>query len=140
MFESISRFFNRIVDVISQGNMERVRIISQFNESFKEAYFQGDIEYLCKVTTCPGNETFKHEMSAFYLRSGFRITIENDGNIEENNYEDIAGYVIASGPFVRQLMALGYDTLVLKGKTRNYQIQYSLKEVSDFHKFMIGKA
>jgi hypothetical protein len=128
-----------MVDVITQGNLERVRIISQFNQAFKEAYLQSDLEYYCKVTTCPGNEKFKHGMSSFFLRSGFKITIENDSNIEENNFVDIASYVIASAPFVRQLMALGYDTLILKGKTRNYEVQYSLKEVSDFHKYMIDR-
>lgn len=40
-----------------------------------------EIERLYKVTTSTVNPTFKHELSTFSLRSGFKITIENDKHL-----------------------------------------------------------
>jgi hypothetical protein len=81
IFSRLAQLLNRVVDIVSQGNLERVRIIREFNLVFKEAYLGGDIERHCTVTTSPGNPEFKHELSTFYLRSGFKITIENDNNL-----------------------------------------------------------
>ena len=51
----LTTLLNRVVDVVSQGNLQRVRIISQFNQVFKEAFYSTEIDRLCKVTTSPGN-------------------------------------------------------------------------------------
>jgi hypothetical protein len=93
-----------LIDVVSQGNLERVRIIREFNLVFNEAYLGGDIERHCTVTTSPGNPEFSHELSTFYLRSGFKITIENDNNLTDNDFMEISRYVLESAPFVSQLM------------------------------------
>jgi hypothetical protein len=134
----ITTFLNRIVDVVSQGNLQRVTILSQFNLVFKEAYFQGDLERLCRVTTSPGIPDFKHELSTFYLRSGFKITIENDHNLIQNDFYEISRYVIESKPFVRQLMALGYDTLIIIGKTYRQGIHIPLKEIANLQDYMLN--
>ena len=63
----ITTFINRVVDVVSQGNLERVTILREFNYVFKEAYFSGDLERYCKVTTGSGNPQFKHQLSTFYM-------------------------------------------------------------------------
>ena len=89
IFSRIATFLNRVVDVVSQGNLERVKIIREFNVVFKEAFMQGDIDRLCVVTTSPGKPEFKHELSTFYLRSGFKITIENDNNLTEGDFMEI---------------------------------------------------
>jgi hypothetical protein len=134
----LSTLLNRVVDIISQGSFERVRIIREFNIVFKEAFMTGDIDRLCSVTTSPGNQQFRHELSAFYLRSGFKITIHNDSNLTENNFYEIARYVIESAPFVRQLMALGYDTLFIVGKNSSRGVQIPLKEIANLHDFMLN--
>lgn len=139
IFSRITTLLNRVWDVVSQGNMERVRILKEFNLVFREAYFEGDIERHCTVTTAPGKMEFQHELSSFYMRSGFKITIENDNNLSMQDYEEISKYVLESAPFVRQLMALGYDTLVIKGKNQYSGLQVSLKEVADFHRYMLNR-
>jgi hypothetical protein len=138
IFSRLSKLLNRVVDVVSQGNLERVRIIREFNLVFKEAYYGGDIERLCTVTTSPGNPNFRHELSTFYLRSGFKITIENDNNLQENDFIEISRYVIESAPFVRQLMALGYDTLIIKGKNSFMGVQIPLKEIANLQSYMLN--
>ena len=41
IFSRLAQLLNRVVDVVSQGNLERVRIIREFNQVFKEAYLGG---------------------------------------------------------------------------------------------------
>ncbi len=134
----ISTLLNRVVDIVSSGSLERVRIIKEFNMVFQEAYQSGDIDRLCTVTTGPGNPDFRHELSSFYLRSAFKITIHNDSNLNDNDYYDISKYVIESAPFVRQLMALGYDTLKIVGKNTMRGIQIPLKEIANLHAYMLN--
>jgi hypothetical protein len=117
LFSAISTLINRVVDIVTQGNLERVRIMLEFNKVFKDAFYSQEFNRLCSVTTSKGNPSFKHELSSFYLRSGFKITIMNDDNLKESDYSFIASYVIQSKEFIRQLMALGYDTLIIRGKT-----------------------
>jgi hypothetical protein len=138
IFSRITTLLNRVWDVVSQGNLERVRILKEFNIVFKEAFLSGDIDRHCTVTTAPGRSDFSHELSSFYMRSGFKITIENDLNLETEDFEEISKYVLDSAPFIRQLMAMGYDTLVIKGKNQYRGIEISLKEKANFHKYMLN--
>ncbi|MFM1947727.1 MAG: hypothetical protein RL207_2010 [Bacteroidota bacterium] len=137
VFSKFLTFINRIADVISQGSLERVRILSEFNSVFKDAYLEGSIDRLCKVTTSIGDPSFKHELSSIYFRSGFKITIENDENLKESDFHEISRYVIQSKHFVRQLMALGYDTLIIIGKNKVNGIQISLKAIANLQDYMI---
>jgi hypothetical protein len=138
IFSRLATLLNRVVDIVSTGNLERVRIIREFNLVFKEAYLTGDIERHCTVTTAAGNPEFRHELSTFYLRSGFKITIENDTRLTEGDFIEISRYVLESAPFVRQLMALGYDTLIIKGKNSYSGIQIPLKEIANLHRYMLN--
>lgn len=139
IFSKITTLLNRVVDVVSQGNLERVRILREFNYVFKEVYMQGELDRLCTVTTSAGNPQFKHELSTFYLRSGFRITVENDSNLTKEDFVEISKYVIDSAPFVRQLMALGYDTLIIKGKNSMFGAQIPLKEIANLQNYMLNR-
>jgi len=139
IFSKITTLLNRVVDVVSQGNLERVRILKEFNYVFKDVYMQGELDRLCTVTTSAGNPQFKHELSTFYLRSGFRITVENDSNLTREDFVEISKYVIESAPFVRQLMALGYDTLIIKGKNSMFGVQIPLKEIANLQNYMLNR-
>ena len=138
IFSRISTFINRVVDVVSQGNLERVRILREFNIVFREAYFEGSLERHCVVTTSPGEQSFRHELSSFYLRSGFKITIENDNSLKESDFIEISKYVFESKPFVRQLMVMGYDTLIIKGKNNFQGLKISLKEIANLQDYMLS--
>jgi hypothetical protein len=137
VFSKISILINRIVDVITQGNLERVKVMSEFNRVFKDAFYSQEFNRLCSVTTSKGNPRFKHELSAFYLRSGFKITILNDDNLTEGDYSYIASYVVLSKEFVRQLMAMGYDTLIIRGKSRSTGLEIPLKEIANLNDYML---
>jgi hypothetical protein len=139
LLSKIATLINRIVSVVSTGSMERIRVISEFNDVFKEAYKLGEIERLCSVTVSQGNPKYRHELSsAFSLRSGFKITIHNDSNLRHQEVVEISKYVTDSGPFVRQLCALGFDTLIITGANSIVPVELSLKEISDIYKFMLN--
>jgi hypothetical protein len=137
IFSRIATLFNRIADVVSQGNLERVRIIKEFNLVFKEAFSCGDIDRLCSVTTSPGNPQNKHALSVHFLRSGFKITIHNDEHLTKNDFVEISKYVIDSAPFVRQLMSMGYDTLIIKGMNYSIGLEIPLNEIANLYKYML---
>jgi hypothetical protein len=98
----------------------------------------GEIDRFCVVSTSSGNPEYRHALSTFYIRSGFKITIQNDERLSEHDFIEISKYILESAPFVRQLMALGYDTLIIIGKTNYKGLQVSLKEISDIQKYMLG--
>ena len=83
---------------------------------------------LCKVSISQGNSAFAHEMSTLRIRSGFKILIENDASLKESEINELATYVPDNASFVRQLMAMGFDTLVIKEKTACITKRFALKK------------
>ena len=45
-------FIKGLLDSILSGSLERMRIINAMNDSFKEAYYSGELDRLCKVSMC----------------------------------------------------------------------------------------
>lgn len=133
----IIEFFKNLLNSLLDGSFERVKIIKSMNEAFHEYYVTGEIDRLCKVSITSGNQSFRHEMSTMFFRSGFRISIENDTNVREAELRDISQYILTNNAFVRQLMTLGFDTLIVSGKTTNKSLMYSLKEYSNLTNFFI---
>ena len=114
-----------------------MRIINAMNQSFKETYYSGEIDRLCKVSITSGNDNYRHEMSAFFLRSGFKISIENDSTLKDSEIRDISQYILSNKAFVRQLMTLGFDTLIIMGKTTGKAMQYCLKDYTRLSGFSL---
>lgn len=134
---SIKDFFNNLLNSLLDGSFERVRIISQMNTAFKEYFMSGEMERLCKVSISQGRSDFAHEMSTLWFRSGFKISIENDLNIRESEINELSQYILSNAAFIRQLMALGFDTLVIKGKTTGKTINYALKRFANLNQYYI---
>lgn len=133
----IIEFFKNLLNSLLDGSFERVRIIKSMNEAFHEYYVTGEIDRLCKVSITSGNQSFRHEMSTVFFRSGFRISLENDTNVKESELRDISQYILSNTAFVRQLMTLGFDTLIVSGRTTNKSLMYSLKEYTNLTNFFI---
>lgn len=129
----LTNFINTLLD----GSFERVRIISQMNTAFKEYFTTGEFNRLCKVSIAQGKSAFAHEMSSLWIRSGFKITIENDSSLRESEINELAAYITDNAPFVRQLMAMGFDTLTIKGKTRGMTTSFALKKFADLNHYYI---
>jgi len=107
------------------------------NTAFKEYFTTGELNRLCKVSISQGNSAFAHEMSSLWIRSGFKITIENDVSLRESEINELAAYVTDNAAFVRQLMAMGFDTLTIKGKTGGMTKSFALKRFANLNQYYI---
>lgn len=133
----IKEFFSNLLNALLDGSFERVRIINQMNTAFKEYFMSGDFGRLCKVSISQGRTEFAHEMSVLWFRSGFKLSIENDYNLKQSEIKELSLYVTSNAAFVRQLMALGFDTLVIEGKTTKIAEYYALKKYANLNQYYI---
>ncbi len=134
---NIGDFLKNLLNSLLDGSFERMRIINAMNMSFKEAFVSGDINRMCKVSISQGDPDFKHPMSSFWFRSGFKITIVNDSNVKDSEYEEIAQYVLQNKTFIRQLMAIGFDTLIVQGGTSKKGKKFSLKGYANLDSYYL---
>ena len=134
---NIKTLLTNLINTLLDGSFERVRIISQMNTAFKEYFTTGEFNRLCKVSIAQGNSAFAHEMSSLWIRSGFKITIENDSSLRESEINELAAYITDNASFVRQLMAMGFDTLTIKGKTSSITKSFALKKFANLNQYYI---
>ena len=135
---NIRAIITNLINSLLDGSFERMRIISQMNAAFKEYFTTGEFNRLCKVSISQGNSAFAHEMSSIWIRSGFKITIENDYSLRESEMEELASNVTDNAAFVRQLMAVGFDTLTIKGKTTGKTKSFALKRYANLDQYFIS--
>ena len=134
---NIKTLLTNLINTLLDGSFERIRIISQMNSAFKEYFTTGEFNRLCKVSIAQGNSAFAHEMSSLWIRSGFKITIENDSSLHESEINELAAYITDNASFVRQLMAMGFDTLTIKGKTSGMTKGFALKKFANLNQYYI---
>lgn len=134
---SIKDFFNNLFNSLLDGSFERVRIINIMNQSFKEFFYSGELNRLCKVSISKGDKDFAYEMSSFWFRSGFKISIENDFNLADSEIIEISKYILSNTSFIRQLMAMGFDTLIVVGATSEKGRKFSLKGYANLNNYYI---
>ena len=126
-----------MITSILNGSFDRLRIIGQMNKAFEESFYTGELDRMCKVSIAMGYQPFAHEMSCLSFRSGFKISIENDSSLKESELEELASYVTGNVAFVRQLMSLGFDTLIIKGKINGMNKMYALKRFANLSQYYI---
>ena len=135
---SLKSFFVNLLSTLLDGSFERVRIVNQMNTAFKEYFTSGEFNRLCKVSISKGRSDFAHERSAFSFRSGFKILIDNDNNLKESDINEISEYILSNLSFVRQLMALGFDTFIIKGKNVPVGKEVALKNYANLNNYYIN--
>lgn len=133
----IADFFRNLLNSLMDGSFERVRTINAMNNGFKEVFYSGGLNRLCKVSISSGDPDFTHEMSSMTFRSGFKIGIENDNNLEMSEVMDISKYVLANTAFIRQLMSMGFDTLIIQGLNNGKGRKFSLKAYAKLNNYFI---
>lgn len=137
MSMSIKNFIVNLINSLLDCSFDRFRIISQMNIAFKEYFTSGEFERLCKVSISQGKSEYAHEMSTLWLRSGFKITIENDLYLKESEMFELSQYITGNVAFVRQLMVYGFDTLIIKGKTTGMTQFYALKKFAKLDQYFL---
>ena len=134
---NIADFFKNLLNAILDGSFERIRIIKAMNEAFKEYFYSGELNRLCKISISKGDPDFAHEMSSFFFRSGFKLSIENDTNVQDSELMEISKYILENKPFIKQLMVLGFDTLIIQGRNNMKGKVFSLKAYSTLQNYFL---
>ena len=134
---SIKNIIANLINSLLDGSFDRWRLVSQMNTAFKEYFTSGEFRRLCKVSISQGKSEYAHEMSTLSFRSGFKITIENDLSLKDSEMSELSQYITGNATFVRQLMALGFDTLTVKGKTTGKTQYYALKKFANLSQYFI---
>lgn len=134
---SIGEFFKNLLNSILDGSFERGRIINAMNAGFRECFYSGTLNRLCKVSISSGDPDFTHEMSSMTFRSGFKIGIENDMDLQMSEVMDISKYVLANTTFIRQLMSMGFDTLIIQGMNCGRGRKFSLKAYAKLDNYFL---
>lgn len=134
---NIKTLISHLINTILDGSFERVKLVSQMNTAFKEYFTTGEFNRLCKVSISQGKSSFAHEMSTLWIRSGFKITVENDSTLHTSEINNLAAYVLENSAFVRQLMAMGFDTLIVKGKMTGKMESFPLKKYANLNQYYI---
>ena len=130
-------FFKNLLDSMLSGSFERLKIVNGMNQTFKEYYYSGEISRLCKVSISQGDASFRHDMSSMIFRSGFKILILNDSDIRESEIKEISNTILSNQAFVRQLMAIGFDTLIIVGKKSLMGEKFGLKNYANLNNYYI---
>ena len=134
---SIVEFLKNMLNSLLDGSFERVRIINEMNKGFKDLFYSGAINRLCHVSISAGDPDFLHEMSSLTFRSGFKLGIENDMNLEMSEVMELSKYILANTAFIRQLMAMGFDTLIIQGLNNKKGRKFSLKAYAKLENYFI---
>lgn len=129
--------FKNLIDSLLSGSFERLKIVNAMNAAFKDYYLSGELQRLCKITITSGDIEYRHEMSSMVFRSGFKINIENDNGLKESEIIEISKYILSNTTFIRQLMSIGFDTLIIKGKTTLMGKKYALKQYANLNSYFI---
>lgn len=97
---NIVDFFKNLLNSLVGTSLERMKLINTMNQNFKDSYCCGELDRFCKVSVTIGDVNYAHEMSAFFLRSGFRISIENDNNLKDSEIREISQYILSNKPLL----------------------------------------
>lgn len=136
---SIVEFLKNMLNSLLDGSFERVKIINEMNKGFKELFYSGAINRLCRVSISAGDPDFSHEMSTMSFRSGFKIGIENDMDLQMSEVMDLSKYILANTAFIRQLMVMGFDTLIIQGLNNGRGRKFSLKAYAKLNNYFIER-
>ena len=100
-------------------------------------FYSGYINRLCRASISVGDPDFRHEMSSMPFRSGFKIGIENDIDLQMSEVMELSKYVLTNTTFIRQLMAMGFDTLIIQGLNNGKGRKFSLKAYAKLDNYFI---
>ena len=134
---SIVEFLKNMLNSLLDGSFERVKIINEMNKGFKELFYSGVTHRLCHVSISAGDPDFTHEMSSMSFRSGFKIGIENDMDLQMSEVMELSKYILANTAFIRQLMSMGFDTLIIQGLNNGRGRKFSLKAYAKLNNYFI---
>lgn len=111
-----------ICGALLNGSFVKSTFIDEINKQFYDLFISGKLKRLYEAHSTVGRMEDYHDMSSKRL-NGLELKIKNDSGITINEVEEFAQTFLANDELVRQLLTIGYSTLIIKGTTNNI-IQY----------------
>lgn len=111
-----------ICGALLNGSFVKSTFIDEINKQFYDLFISGKLKRLYEAHSTVGRMEDNHDMSSKRL-NGLELKIKNDSGITINEVEEFAQTFLANDELVRQLLSIGYSTLIIKGTTNNI-IQY----------------
>jgi hypothetical protein len=136
LFDAVWEFIKNTINLVLDASYEKVAIINGLNKSFDEQFHNGETNRLVKVSITIGDSSYKHSMSVNFTRSGFMMMIQNDEALRLSEVNEVAQYILTNDYFVKKLMSLGFDTLIVKGKSTN-SIKFKLSEYANLDNYFL---
>ncbi len=136
LFSSTWEFIKNTINLVLDASFEKVAIINALNKTFEEQYLNSETKRLVRVSITLGDSSYKHSMSVNFTRSGFMMTIQNDELLKLSEVHEVAQYILMNDYFIKKLMALGFDTLIVKGKNTN-SIKFKLSDFANLDNYFL---
>lgn len=134
---SVSNSFNNLFKKFSNNSSDRSVLVDKLNELFKYLYTYNHVDFSCKANITSGNEDFKHETSAFFSKSGLKITIEK-ASVTDAEVRDVSQFFLSEKQFIKLLMNLGFDTLIVAGKDEKSSVLYCIRDYEKYSSFTLS--
>ncbi len=131
---SVSDSFNNLFKKFSNNSSDRSVLVDKLNELFKYLYTYDHVDLSCKANITSGNEDFKHETSASFSKSGLKITIEKT-SVTDAEVRDVSRFFLSDKQFIKVLMNLGFDTLIIAGKDEKTSVLYCIRDYYNYSNF-----
>ncbi len=136
LLNSTWEFIKNAINLVLDASFEKVAIINALNKTFEEQYLNGETKRLVRVSIAIGDSSYKHSMSVNFTRSGFMMIIQNDELLKLSEVHEVAQYILMNDYFTKKLMALGFDTLIVKGKNTN-SMKFKLSDFANLDNYFL---
>ena len=136
LLNSVWEFIKNTINSVLDVSFEKVAIISSLNKTFEEQYLNGETNRLVKASISIGEPSYKHSMSVSWTRSGFMMTIQNDEKLRLSEVHEVAQYILTNDFFIKKLMSLGFDTLIVKGKNTK-SIKFKMSDYANLDNYFL---
>lgn len=121
LFENI---WNNVLDWFNDRS-ERNSLVRSFNSAARKAFVLGLAPTMLKASISKGNSEYRHQFSA-WINTGFRIQALSGRSLSKDEMIVIGMVVLHDTALVRQLIALGWDTLEIHDDTGIYGCRWKL--------------
>ena len=108
---------------------DRRRILNDFNTASRCAFIEGIAPTLLEARVSSGDSAYRHEYSKF-MSGGFRIKVMSGNQLSKSEMVEIGQVILSNDRLIRQLIALGWDTLEIHGSTGSHGLKWELRKFS----------
>lgn len=112
---------------------QRSKMIRRANAVFFDGFTSGKLEYYCQVERSMSVKSFKHRCHSW---NDFLVVIKNDHELTQVSLIKVSEYFIENDRFVRQLVLIGFEKLIIKGENHSGRLEIPLTELMYPHKYV----